>query len=176
MVFWSTVTDQRLEIRKCDQPTNLRTNQLTWVGARDTCVSKNWRGKANLIFLLRIHGAVPAPLHLPTLCWNLFQTIPVNLQWQKGQNVPQVWTTENWNWWLLIWSNFNVPLNLKIWSFVCTPTCIFLPPIRPLLDGQSPPPSTLPWDQSSCQDKEKEPEIMGIAETLPEAQMAQGIE
>ena len=33
--------NQRLEIRKCDQPTNLRTNQLTWVGARDTCVSKN---------------------------------------------------------------------------------------------------------------------------------------
>ena len=28
--------NQRLEIRKCDQ----RTNGLTWVGARDTCVSK----------------------------------------------------------------------------------------------------------------------------------------
>ena len=40
--------DQRLEIRKCDQltnlPTNQPTNQLTWVGARDTCVSKNYRG------------------------------------------------------------------------------------------------------------------------------------
>ena len=34
--IWSTVTDQRLEIWKCDG----RTNQLTWVGARDTCVSK----------------------------------------------------------------------------------------------------------------------------------------
>ena len=37
--------DQRLEIQKCDQltnlPTNQPTNQLTWVGARDTCVSKN---------------------------------------------------------------------------------------------------------------------------------------
>ena len=33
--------DQRLEIRKCDQPTYLPTNLLTWVGARDTCVSKN---------------------------------------------------------------------------------------------------------------------------------------
>ena len=33
--------DQRLEIRKCDGPTNGPTNQLTWVGARDTCVSKN---------------------------------------------------------------------------------------------------------------------------------------
>ena len=32
--------DQRLEIRKCDQLTYLPTNQLTWVGARDTCVSK----------------------------------------------------------------------------------------------------------------------------------------
>ena len=29
--------DQRLEVRKCDQWTYLR----TWVGARDTCVSKN---------------------------------------------------------------------------------------------------------------------------------------
>ena len=46
--IWSTVTDQRLEIRKCDQPTyqltnqptKQPTNQLTWVGARDTCVSK----------------------------------------------------------------------------------------------------------------------------------------
>ena len=41
----STVTDQRLEIRKCDGPTNGPTNGptdlLTWVGARDTCVSKN---------------------------------------------------------------------------------------------------------------------------------------
>ena len=36
----ATVTDQRLEIRKCDGPTNGPTNQLTWVGARDTCVSK----------------------------------------------------------------------------------------------------------------------------------------
>ena len=32
--------DQRLEIRKCDLRTDQRTNQLTWVGARDTCVSK----------------------------------------------------------------------------------------------------------------------------------------
>ena len=40
--IWSTVTDQRLEIRKCDQPTYQLTNQLTylltWVGA--SCVSK----------------------------------------------------------------------------------------------------------------------------------------
>ena len=43
--IWATITDQRLEIRKCDLPTyqltNQLTNQLTWVGARDTCVSKN---------------------------------------------------------------------------------------------------------------------------------------
>ena len=32
--------DQRLEIRKCDGRTDQQTNQLTWVGARDTCVSK----------------------------------------------------------------------------------------------------------------------------------------
>ena len=32
--------DQRLEIRKCDQLTNGPTDGLTWVGARDTCVSK----------------------------------------------------------------------------------------------------------------------------------------
>ena len=30
--------DQRLEIRKCD----LRMDGLTWVGARDTCVSKKY--------------------------------------------------------------------------------------------------------------------------------------
>ena len=31
---------QRLEIRKCDQLTNFQTYRRTWVGARDTCVSK----------------------------------------------------------------------------------------------------------------------------------------
>ena len=54
--IWSTVTDQRLEIRKCDLPTNLPTyqltnqltNQLTWVGARDTCVSKKMISSLNL--------------------------------------------------------------------------------------------------------------------------------
>ena len=33
--------DQRLEIRKCDGPTYQLTYLLTWVGARDTCMSKN---------------------------------------------------------------------------------------------------------------------------------------
>ena len=33
--------NQKLEIRKCDFNTNQLTDQLTWVGARDTCVSKN---------------------------------------------------------------------------------------------------------------------------------------
>ena len=35
--------DQRLEIRKCDLLTYQPTYQLTWVGARDTCVSKKIR-------------------------------------------------------------------------------------------------------------------------------------
>ena len=30
----------RLEIRKCDGPTDGRTDRLTWVGARDACASK----------------------------------------------------------------------------------------------------------------------------------------
>merc|ERR1711978_521036 len=58
--------DQRLEIRKCDGPTNGRTDQLTWVGARDTCVSKNIaRGitdpeieSAHLSNLLNIIGSI----------------------------------------------------------------------------------------------------------------------
>ena len=48
--------DQRLEIRKCDGPTDGRTNGLTWVGARDTCVSKNiYYGKVDLICLFYTH-------------------------------------------------------------------------------------------------------------------------
>ena len=42
--------DQRLEIRKCDQRTNQPTNGLTWVGARDTCVSKNYKNNLLLTF------------------------------------------------------------------------------------------------------------------------------
>ena len=39
--FFSLFTfHQRLEIRKCDGLTHLLTYQLTWVGARDTCLSK----------------------------------------------------------------------------------------------------------------------------------------
>ena len=35
-----------MEIQKCDGPTD----GLTWVGARDTCVSKNRMGRASITF------------------------------------------------------------------------------------------------------------------------------
>ena len=35
-----------MEIRKCDQLTDLPTDGLTWVGARDTCVSKKRRSES----------------------------------------------------------------------------------------------------------------------------------
>ena len=59
--------DQRLEIPKCDQPTYQPTNQLTWVGARDTCVSKNVAPWSN------IKGR-----HLKNKC--LFQDIELNCE------------------------------------------------------------------------------------------------
>ena len=51
-----------MEIRKCDGRTNQLTDQFTWVGARDTCMSKNvntntWEGLVNCKsrFLRQIH-------------------------------------------------------------------------------------------------------------------------
>jgi hypothetical protein len=39
-----------LEIRKCDGPTDGRTDRLTWVGARDACASKNNWGPLSSTF------------------------------------------------------------------------------------------------------------------------------
>ena len=36
-----------MEIQKYDQRTNQGTDGLTWVGARDTCLSKNKKNKKN---------------------------------------------------------------------------------------------------------------------------------
>ena len=39
---------------KSESVTYLRTNRLTWVGARDTCVSKNYTGGVSLEIAIKI--------------------------------------------------------------------------------------------------------------------------
>ena len=43
--------DQRLEIRKCDLLTYQSTYQLTWVGARDTCMSKKCQSMMGVYYI-----------------------------------------------------------------------------------------------------------------------------
>ena len=57
--------DQRLEIRKCDLLTDQPTDGLTWVGARDTCVSKK---KNYWLFAALLYGGAP----LAFICFECF--------------------------------------------------------------------------------------------------------
>ena len=101
---WQRKGDQRLEIRKCDGPTNGLTNLLTWVGARDTCVSKK----------------------IETLYWMLNLVVVLNCQEKCDHFHVQGFTSlkghsvVNWREWGFSWSDHcdHIALESKV-PFSC---------------------------------------------------------